>query len=79
MDVFITIVLVLFFIVWLLGRYMPRILLWWLGRKMSKMGEESFRANDNYNEGDVIINQKREEKIMDNTIGEYVDFEETKE
>ena len=79
MDVFITIVLVLFFIVWLLGRYMPRILLWWLGRKMSKMGGESFRTNDNYNEGDVIINQKREEKIMDNTIGEYVDFEETKE
>jgi len=77
--VFITIVLVLFFIVWLLGRYMPRILLWWLGRKMSKMGGESFRTNDNYNEGDVIINQKREEKIMDNTIGEYVDFEETKE
>ena len=58
---------------------MPRILLWWLGRKMSKMGEESFRTNDNYNEGDVIINQKREEKIMDDTIGEYVDFEETKE
>ena len=78
---FITILLILFLIVWLLGRFLPRILVWALNRRMRKIERENgyAQANSNYKEGEVTVQQKREEKIMDDTIGEYIDFEETKE
>ena len=79
MDVFITIVLIVFLVVWLLGKLLPRILVWALNRRIRKMGDQYAQANNNYKEGEVVIQQKREEKIMDDTIGEYIDFEETKE
>ena len=78
---FITILLILFLIVWLLGRFLPRILVWALNRRMRKIERENgyAQASSNYKEGEVTVQQKREEKIMDDTIGEYIDFEETKE
>ena len=78
MDVFITIILVIILIVWLLGRSLPRILVWALNRKVKKMSGYT-QGEEEYSEGNVIVEQRREEKIVDDTIGEYVDFEETKD
>ena len=77
-----TIILVIFLVVWLLWRFLPRILVWALNRQVKKMGGNMggyAHGEDDYSEGNVIVEQRREEKIVDDTIGEYVDFEETKE
>ena len=82
MDVFISIVLIGFLVLWLMVRFLPRILVWVLNRKMRKMSGDMGgynRAKEDYSEGNVVVEQRREEKIVDDTIGEYVDFEETKE
>jgi len=80
MDVFITTILVIFLVIWLLGRFLPRMLVWALNRKVKKMGRNmNTQRGDGYSEGNVIVEQRREEKIVDGTIGEYVDFEESKD
>jgi hypothetical protein len=82
MDVFISIILIGFLVLWLMVRFLPRILVWALNRKMRKMAEnmnDCNRGKEEYSEGNVVVEQRREEKIVDDTIGEYVDFEETKE
>ena len=80
MDVFISIILIIFLIIWLLGRFLPRILVWALNRRVKNMSENMrTRRGEEYSEGNVVVEQRREEKIVDDTIGEYIDFEETKE
>ena len=78
MKTFITILLILFSIVWLLGRFLPQILVWVLNRTIKKMGvninDYTQKMETSYSES-----QKREDKIMDDTVGEYVDFEESAE
>ena len=81
MDIFITILIVLFLLGWLLAKMLPRILVWAFNRSMKKMAENArnYAENAENTEGEVIIKKSREEKIVDDTIGEYIDFEETKE
>jgi len=82
MDVFISIILIGFLVLWVFGRFLPRILVWALNRKMRKMSGDMSgynRGKEEYSEGNVVVEQRREEKIVDDTIGEYIDFEETKD
>jgi hypothetical protein len=91
MEGFLTFLLVFFLIIWLLVRFAPYLLKWWIQKRIKRYGE-GFNSNnyygkgdfnrDNskgYEEGDVYIKQRpSEEKIVDKEVGEYVDYEETK-
>ncbi len=82
MEAFFTFVLFLILLFWLIGRIAPFLLAWWLKRRFRGMVNENqnyTKRPDEFNEGDVIVKGEREErKVVDNSVGEYVDFEETK-
>lgn len=83
MEGFLTFVLVFILIIWLIGRFFPLLLAWWIKRKFGKISREQQRYSrqqePQYKEGDVIVEIEREEKkIVDNNVGEYIDYEETK-
>ncbi len=79
MEGFFTFVLFFILIVWLLGRMAPFLLTWWVRRKIRKMGKSDIYDDKGYKEGNVTIDVERgEKKIVDNNVGEYVDYEETK-
>lgn len=81
MEGFFTFVLVLFLLFWLLGRLAPMLLAWWVRKKFRNIEREQNKQNwsQSFKEGDVIVDVGKEDrKVVDNTVGEYVDFEETK-
>jgi hypothetical protein len=83
MGGFFTFVIILFLLFWLIGRFGPILLAWWIKRNIGKFSGNrgNYPANENYKEGETIINNniRKESKIVDKNIGEYVEFEETKE
>ncbi len=81
MEGFFTFVLVLFLLFWLLGRLAPMLLAWWVRKKFRNIEREQNKQNrsQSFKEGDVIVDVGKEDrKVVDNTVGEYVDFVETK-
>ncbi|MDP3453746.1 MAG: hypothetical protein Q8R90_12425 [Bacteroidales bacterium] len=82
MEAFFTFVLLLILFFWLLGRFAPLLLAWWIRRRFKGMVNENqnySKRGEEFREGDVIVEVEREEKkVVDNSVGEYVDFEETK-
>lgn len=83
MEGFLTFILVFILIIWLIGRFFPLLLAWWIKRKFGKISREqrryTNRQQSHYKEGDVIVDtEKKEKKIVDNNVGEYIDYEETK-
>lgn len=86
MEFLITLILIIIIVFWLLFRFLPRLLVWYLQRKMG--GNKFYKGNPNYNEkhrsngkeGDVTVTTFQEqEKIITKEVGEYVDFEEEKD
>ena len=82
MEGFFTFVLVVIILFWLLGRVAPLLLAWWVRKKFRRMEQEQSRytnANRDFKEGDVLVEvDKEDRKVVDSSVGEYVDFEETK-
>lgn len=118
MEGFLTFIIIFVAVIWLLGKVFPRILLWYLQRKMKQGGSNGFSGGSFGNngfasfwsnasgfsgagfnnaqqqnsgvdevvreskreEGKVIIENRKEdkEKVIDRSMGEYVDFEEDK-
>ncbi len=84
MEGFLTFVFVVIILVWLMARFFPLILAWWVKRRIEKMndGMRDFsreRQRNSHKEGDVIVDvEKKDKKIVDDSVGEYVDYEETK-
>ena len=57
------------------------LLAWWVRKKFRNSVREQNKQNRSqaFKEGDVIVDVGKEDrKVVDNTVGEYVDFEETK-
>jgi len=84
MEAFLTFILFLFLFFWLVTRFGPILLAWWLKRKFGSFNGNGrgFPADENkYKEGDTIIDNisKPQNKVVDKNMGEYVDFEETEE
>jgi uncharacterized protein YoxC len=85
MEGFLTFVFVVVILVWLMARFLPLILAWWVKRRIDKMSNDmkGFSRNRQRNvhkEGDVIVDvEKKDKKIVDDSVGEYVDYEETKQ
>ncbi|PKO97369.1 MAG: hypothetical protein CVU12_01230 [Bacteroidetes bacterium HGW-Bacteroidetes-7] len=80
MEGFITFVFIFILIVWAISRVVPLLLAWWLRRKFRDIaaGQQHYHKNTTASEGDVIIDEeKREPKVVDKNVGEYIDFEET--
>jgi len=83
MEGFLTFVLVFILIVWLIGKFFPLLLAWWIKRKFGQISRDqnnyTKQQDSHYKEGDVIVEiEKEEKKIVDNNVGEYIDYEETK-
>lgn len=113
MEGFLTFIIIFVAVIWILGKVFPRLLLWYLQRKMKQGGANGFNSGafgnngfagfwsnaagysgkhqgDNTaeeqvreskkQEGKVIVENKSEEreKVIDRSMGEYVDFEEEK-
>ena len=84
MEAFLTFILVLFLFFWLVTRFGPMLLAWWLKRRFGSFNGDGrgFSSDENkYKEGDTIIDNisKPQNKVVDKDMGEYVDFEEEKE
>lgn len=81
MEGFITFVFAFIIIVWVVARLVPLLLAWWLRRKFTNLtSNRQQQYNETYKgkEGDVTIeSDRKEQKIVDKSVGEYVDFEET--
>jgi len=80
MEGFITFVFIFILIIWALSRVIPLLLAWWLRRKFSDIAarQQQYHKNTTTKDGDVIIEEeKREAKVVDKNVGEYIDFEET--
>ncbi|MDO4736344.1 MAG: DUF4834 family protein [Bacteroidia bacterium] len=90
MEGFITFVLVFVCVIWVLGKIFPRLLVWYLQRKVNKGGWGNFgrgfnggfdaqqSGQERQKEGDVTISSTVEpqKKVFDKNDGEYIDFEE---
>ena len=84
MEAFFTFIIIIILFFWVVARFGPLLLGWWIKRKFGKIAgeEKSYTSNgENYKEGETIINSNtsNQNKVVDKNIGEYVDFEETKE
>lgn len=83
MEGFLTFILIVFLFFWLVARFGPLLLAWWIKRKVSKFAGQGrgFSAeNEKYKEGETIINTPtHQNKVVDKNVGEYVDYEEAKD
>ena len=84
MEAFFTFIIILVLFFWLVARFGPLLLGWWIKRKFGKFAGEDKRYSapeESYKEGETIINSNTgsQNKVVDKNVGEYVDFEETKE
>jgi len=70
-----------------LVRFLPLLLTWWVRRKLSKFaGNSDAFANKGHKggkkireeDGTIVSDDVRRDKIVDSDIGEYVDYEESK-
>ncbi len=84
MEGFFTFVFILILLFWILIRLLPFLLRWWVKRGLRNF-ESGFHHNnkerkkENIKEGEVTIEvNEAKHKVVDNSIGEYVDYEETK-
>lgn len=81
MEGFITFVFTFILIIWAISRVVPLLLAWWLRRKFRDIAaaQQHYQKSSTTKDGDVIIeDEKREPKVVDKNVGEYIDFEETK-
>lgn len=117
MEGFLTFIIIFVATIWVLGKIFPRLLLWYLQRKMKQGGGNGYNGgafgnngftgfwsnaagfnNQGFNgaqqsssvdeqvreskkqEGRVTVenNKEEREKVIDRSMGEYVDFEEEK-
>ena len=85
MEFFLTLIIIFIVVFWLLGKFLPRLLVWYMGRKFgaNSTGTRGFtggRAEEPVGrEGDVTVSKIEEkEKVIEKEMGEYIDFEEEK-
>ena len=84
MEGFVTFIVVTVIIFWLIARLGLLLLRWWIKKKFGQfMGPNQSGFSDSNTirkEGETIISDnKPREKVVDNSVGEYVDYEESKE
>ncbi|MDX9782014.1 MAG: hypothetical protein RBT35_03415 [Bacteroidales bacterium] len=87
MEGFITFLFFTVLIIYLLVRFLPLLLTWWVRRKLSKFtGNSDAFANRGQRDGNkireedgtIVSDDVKRDKIVDSDIGEYVEYEESK-
>lgn len=92
MEFIVTFLIILVAVMWLSGKILPRLLAWWLKRKMNAAGggfdpfvrfggsaapDGGSPSGTPGREGTVTVRQMEEtEKRIEKDMGEYIDFEE---
>ena len=78
---FFAVLLIIFLLGWLLVKLSPWMLVRWVNKKSGTTGARGGRRYDAGDEGDVYISRKdkRDDKLVDRDMGEYVDYEELDE
>ena len=71
MEAFFTIILLVALFFWLLGKFLPRILAWYVRRRIGVAPQEERWRRQGWRKAD-------NENIITGNMGEYVDFEEEK-
>ena len=84
MEGFITFIAITVIVFWLIARLGPLLFRWWikknLGKFMNPNQTEFSDFNTTRKEGETIISDnKPKEKVVDDSVGEYVDYEESKD
>lgn len=84
MEFFLTFIVIVILFFWIMARFGPYLLAWWIKRKFGNINQNQFNGNmqdhfGNRENGDGIVNKgKSRKKMVDKSIGEYIDYEETK-
>ena len=78
---FFAVLLIIFLLGWLLIKLSPWMLVRWVNKKSGASGARGGRRYNTGDEGDVYVSRKdkRDDKLVDRDIGEYVDYEELDE
>ena len=78
---FFAVLLIIFLLGWLLIKLSPWLLVRWVNKKSGASGVRGGRRYDARDEGDVYVSRedKRDDKLVDRDMGEYVDYEELNE
>jgi hypothetical protein len=82
MEMFLTIIIIFVLFVWLMGKFFPLILQWYVKRKIKKMGGANYGygvdpKQAKKKEGEVTVTgAQNKEKVIKDDVGEYIDFEE---
>lgn len=84
MEGFISFLFITVIIFWLIGRIAPFLLRWWIKKKLGNFADPGAHraAQDNRvneEDGTIVSDNVKRDKIVDDSVGEYVDYEESKE
>ena len=84
MEGFITFIVVTVVLFWIAGRLGPLLLRWWIRKKFGGFmnpNQSGYSSHEEIRrEGETIISETHtREKVVDDSVGEYVDYEESKE
>lgn len=90
MEFLLSFIVIVALLGWILSKLLPFILARWIRKRTEDVNSGFDRFYDNVasdqnekaSEGDVYVSQSKDfgkDKIMDETMGEYVDFEQVKE
>ncbi len=94
MEFILTFILILLLVGWVFKRVFPLLLMWYIQRRARQGGGSTYfggnfngwsntqerSTKDQRKEGEVTVEKKSspKEKVIDRSVGEYVDYEEEK-
>jgi hypothetical protein len=84
MEGFISFIFITVIIIWLIGRIAPFLLKWWIRKKFGSFadpgGERPQQGNRVKEEdGTIVSDNVKRDKLVDDSVGEYIDYEESNE
>ncbi len=77
MEGFITFVVAFMLIMWAIIRFAPLLLAWWLRRKFRDIEQKETQFWQSGKSQNTQGQQHTQKKVVDKSVGEYIDFEET--
>lgn len=84
MEGFISFIFITVIIIWLIGRIAPFLLKWWIRKKFGNFTDSSGSRAQQGNrvkeeDGTIVSDNVKRDKLVDDSVGEYIDYEESNE
>ncbi|PKP42846.1 MAG: hypothetical protein CVT93_02845 [Bacteroidetes bacterium HGW-Bacteroidetes-10] len=84
MEGFISFIFITVIIIWLIGRIAPFLLKWWIRKKFGNFADSSGSRAQQGNrvkeeDGTIVSDNVKRDKLVDDSVGEYIDYEESNE